>query len=176
MLALISHGILWAVLVLLYFVLVHIIEGDVVGPRIVGRAVGVHPAVSIFALLAGAELFGVWGALLASPIAGVLQVVIATIFREWRLAHPREYPEEFGPVIVPVTTAQAEAQAASGSSPDVAPTDVATPPAPGDTTAESPPDTQDDGSAHASVHGARSPDSFDTPDTQGTATSTDMSR
>ncbi|HUY79270.1 MAG TPA: AI-2E family transporter [Ktedonobacterales bacterium] len=135
-LALVSHGPLIAGLVLVYFIIVHIIEGDVVGPRIVGQAVGVHPAVSIFALLAGAELFGVWGALLASPVAGVLQVFLTAVFRQWRMANAQQFPEEFGPTIVPVTTAQA--QVASGASPGVAPTATAVTvsPALGDATAE----------------------------------------
>jgi len=135
-LALVSHGPLIAGLVLVYFIIVHIIEGDVVGPRIVGQAVGVHPAVSIFALLAGAELFGVWGALLASPVAGVLQVFLTAVFRQWRMANAQQFPEEFGPTIVPVTTAQA--QVASGASTGVAPTATAVTvsPALGDATAE----------------------------------------
>jgi len=168
-LALISHGPLIAGLVLVYFIIVHIIEGDVVGPRIVGRAVGVHPAVSIFALLAGAELFGVWGALLASPVAGVLQVVIAAVFRQWRLAHPREYPEEFGPTIVPVTTAQAQAQAASGATPSVAPTAVALPPAPGDATAEGPKATHDGAPGNAQ-DGTNTPRSRDAAPSAGPPT------
>lgn len=96
-----------AVLVLVYFVVVHVIEGDIVGPRIVGRAVGVHPAVSIFALLAGAELFGIWGALFASPIAGLLQTFLSEVWREWRAFHAGQFPEEFGAPLVPVTTRQA---------------------------------------------------------------------
>lgn len=97
----------WALAVLGYFILIHVIEGDVVGPRIVGRAVGLHPAVSIFALLAGAELFGLWGALFASPVAGVIQAFIAEIWREWRDTHPNQFPEEYGAPRVPVTTAEA---------------------------------------------------------------------
>jgi predicted PurR-regulated permease PerM len=93
-----------AVLVLVYFIVVHIIEGDIVGPRIVGRAVGVHPAVSIFALLAGAELFGIWGALFASPLAGLLQTLLSEVWREWREFHASQFPEEFGAPLVPVTT------------------------------------------------------------------------
>jgi predicted PurR-regulated permease PerM len=93
-----------AFIVLLYFAGVHIIEGDVVGPRIVGRAIGLHPAVSIFALLAGAELFGLWGALFASPVVGVIQAVVVEIYREWRETHPQQFPEEYGPTQVPVTT------------------------------------------------------------------------
>jgi len=110
LLALVSRGPLWAVIVLVYFIVIHVIEGDVIGPRIVGRAVGVHPAVSIFALLAGAEVFGVWGALLASPVAGVTQVFIAALWRQWRQTHAGEFSEEIEaaePSIVPVTTAQA---------------------------------------------------------------------
>jgi predicted PurR-regulated permease PerM len=68
-------------LVLAYFVVIHIIEGDVVGPRIMGRAVGIHPATGIIALLAGTELFGVWGALFASPVAGLLQALTVAVWR-----------------------------------------------------------------------------------------------
>jgi predicted PurR-regulated permease PerM len=86
-----TQGWLIAVLVLAYFVGVHIIEGDVVGPRIVGRAIGLHPVVSLAALVAGAELFGIWGALFASPIAGVLQALLVAIWSEWRETHPQEF-------------------------------------------------------------------------------------
>jgi predicted PurR-regulated permease PerM len=123
-----------AVVVLAYFVIVHIIEGDVVGPRVVGRAVGVHPAVSIFALLAGGELFGIWGALFASPLAGLIQAVLSEVWREWRLTHAHQFPEQFGASVVPVTTADA---AESATFPD-----AATIPPPRERTAH-PPDTHD---------------------------------
>src|SRR5712691_10133075 len=87
-----TQGWVIAVLVLAYFVVVHIIEGDVVGPRIVGKAVGLHPAVSLIALIAGAELFGIWGAVLASPIAGVLQALLIAIWQNWRATHPEQFP------------------------------------------------------------------------------------
>jgi predicted PurR-regulated permease PerM len=61
-----------ALLALGYFVVVHVIEADVVGPRILGQAVGTHPATGLLALLAGTELFGIWGALFAAPLAGLL--------------------------------------------------------------------------------------------------------
>ena len=48
-----TQGWLIAVGVLIYFVVVHVIEGDIVGPRIVGKAIGLHPVISIAALLAG---------------------------------------------------------------------------------------------------------------------------
>lgn len=86
-----SKGWVFAVIVLVYFVIVHVIEGDVVGPRIVGKTIGLHPIVSLAALIAGAELFGIAGALLASPIAGVLQALLVTIWGEWREAHPGQF-------------------------------------------------------------------------------------
>jgi predicted PurR-regulated permease PerM len=82
-----TQGWLLALIVLGYFIFVHIIEGDVVGPRVMGKAIGVHPAVSIFALIAGAELFGIWGALFASPLAGLTQAILTEIWRDWREAH-----------------------------------------------------------------------------------------
>lgn len=71
-------------IVLGYFILVHVIEGDVVGPRIMGRAVGIHPATGIIALIAGTEIFGVWGALFAAPLAGLVQAIIYAAWLEFR--------------------------------------------------------------------------------------------
>ena len=79
-----TEGWLKALIVLAYFVVVHVIEGDVVGPRIMGRAVGIHPAVALLALIAGTELFGIWGALFGAPIAGLLQALIVTGWQEFR--------------------------------------------------------------------------------------------
>jgi len=73
-----------ALLVLVYFAVVHVIEGDVVGPRIMGKAVGIHPATALLALVAGSELFGLWGALFGAPLAGLLQAVGLAAWRELR--------------------------------------------------------------------------------------------
>lgn len=89
-----TKGWLIALFVLIYFVIVHVIEGDILAPRIVGKAVGVHPAVSLFALLAGAELFGIWGAVLGSPLAGLIQAVLITVWQDWRANHPEQFPQD----------------------------------------------------------------------------------
>ncbi|MBV9577477.1 MAG: AI-2E family transporter [Chloroflexi bacterium] len=77
-------------LVLGYFVVVHVIEGDVIGPRIMGRAVGIHPATGLIALVAGTELFGIWGALFAAPLAGLLQAIVTAAWLEFRGGKPQE--------------------------------------------------------------------------------------
>jgi predicted PurR-regulated permease PerM len=86
-----TKGWVLALIVLVYFILVHIFEGDIVGPRIVGKAVGLHPMVAMVALIAGSELFGIPGALFASPVAGVLQALIVTLWFEWQEAHPDDF-------------------------------------------------------------------------------------
>jgi predicted PurR-regulated permease PerM len=97
-----SKGWLVAVGVLVYFIIIHVIESEAVGPRIVGKAVGLHPVVSLIALVAGAELFGIWGALFASPLAGVLQAIIVELWREWRSRHPEEFKREKAQIIAGV--------------------------------------------------------------------------
>jgi predicted PurR-regulated permease PerM len=86
-----TRGWVIAVIVLVYFVVVHVLEGDVVGPRIVGKTIGLHPVVSLAALIAGAELFGIGGALLAAPVAGVLQALLVAIWVGWRQTHPQAF-------------------------------------------------------------------------------------
>jgi predicted PurR-regulated permease PerM len=61
---------------------------------VLAKAVGLHPAVSIIALLVGAELLGVWGALFAAPVAGLLQVLLTTLWQEWRQQHPIQFPQD----------------------------------------------------------------------------------
>jgi len=77
-----TQGWVLGVIVLGYFVVVHILEGDIVGPRVMGRALGVHPAVALVALVAGGEVLGLWGALFGAPIAGLLQATAAAIWQE----------------------------------------------------------------------------------------------
>jgi predicted PurR-regulated permease PerM len=89
-----TQGWLIAVLVLGYFVIVHIVEGDILGPRIIGKAVGLHPIISLAALIAGAELFGIIGALLASPVAGIIQALIVAVWTEWKDTHPDQFKQQ----------------------------------------------------------------------------------
>jgi predicted PurR-regulated permease PerM len=82
------QGWILALVVLIYFAVVHVIEGDIVGPRVMGKAVGIHPATALVGLVAGTELFGLWGALFAAPLAGLLQAIGTAIWREVRGADP----------------------------------------------------------------------------------------
>jgi len=69
-----------AVIVGLSYLLIQQIESQLVVPKLMGRLVGVSPVVVIIALMIGVKLIGIGGAILAVPMAAVVQVA----FSEWR--------------------------------------------------------------------------------------------
>lgn len=71
-----AHAILVAVL----FLVMHFTFDYGVTPRVVGGSVGLHPLVNVFALMCGATLFGVWGMLLAVPVAASIQMILIYFF------------------------------------------------------------------------------------------------
>ncbi len=66
------------------FIVIQLFESNILGPRIVGHAVGLHPVASILSLLVFAQLFGPFGALIATPIVAAVWVVITSIYRSAR--------------------------------------------------------------------------------------------
>lgn len=52
------------------------VESNLITPNLIGSKLGIHPLVIVFALLAGGQLWGIWGMLFAVPIAAVLKVVL----------------------------------------------------------------------------------------------------
>jgi predicted PurR-regulated permease PerM len=74
----------------LCFLVLQIIESNILGPRIVGHAVGLHPVAAILSLLVGAKLFGLFGALIATPLVAATWVVIASIYRSAKGETPEQ--------------------------------------------------------------------------------------
>jgi predicted PurR-regulated permease PerM len=64
---------------------VHQLEGHVIVPRVMGQALGAHPLLVIFALIAGAELYGIAGALLALPMLAMGREIALFLHRRIRL-------------------------------------------------------------------------------------------
>lgn len=58
------------------FLVGQILEGSVLTPWLVGDKIGLHPVAVIFAVLAGGQLFGFSGVLLALPVTAVLMVLV----------------------------------------------------------------------------------------------------
>ena len=65
------------------YTLGQLIESYVLTPRLVGERIGLHPVVVIFAILAGGQLFGFTGVLLALPAAAVIAVLLRHLRRQW---------------------------------------------------------------------------------------------
>ena len=58
------------------FTVAQMIEGMVLTPLLVGDKIGLHPVTVIFAVLAGGQLFGFFGILMALPVSAVLAVLL----------------------------------------------------------------------------------------------------
>jgi predicted PurR-regulated permease PerM len=98
-LAALPQGWVVMLIVAVYMTLLQgIVLGQILGPRIFSKAVGVHPIVALFALFAGAELFGLLGGFLAIPVAGVLQQIIVALWHRWKVEHPEQFPAEEMPL------------------------------------------------------------------------------
>ena len=68
--ALVAHP-LSALWVGLLFLFIHQVEGHIVVPNVMGSALRLHPLLVIFGLLAGGEIYGLPGALVALPMLAV---------------------------------------------------------------------------------------------------------
>lgn len=60
------------------------VEGMVLSPLLVGDRIGLHPVAVIFAVMAGAQLFGFIGILLALPVAAVIVVLLRHAHDEYK--------------------------------------------------------------------------------------------
>ncbi len=69
-------GMTLALLVVVVFTAGQLLESYVLTPRIVGDRIGLHPVAIIFAIMAGGQLFGFLGMLVALPVAAVANVLL----------------------------------------------------------------------------------------------------
>jgi predicted PurR-regulated permease PerM len=85
-----------AAIAIVYFVLRQV-EDQLVMPLVVGRAVHIHPLVTIFAVLVGEKIAGVLGMILAVPIAATLKVMLDYAYPPGKPAPRLELPDETAP-------------------------------------------------------------------------------
>jgi sporulation integral membrane protein YtvI len=71
------------VLSLILYVVVNVVDGYILAPRIVGQRVGLHPVVTMIAMLVGAKFFGVVGFLAAVPVTATLKIFGQKIERRY---------------------------------------------------------------------------------------------
>jgi predicted PurR-regulated permease PerM len=64
-----------------------------VSPRVLGKGVGLHPLIIIFALLSGAQMGGIAGMILAVPIFASLRVILIYLFPQLTAPIPTHRPK-----------------------------------------------------------------------------------
>jgi predicted PurR-regulated permease PerM len=100
-------GVVW---VLLLFLFIYQVEGHIVVPNVMASALRLHPLLVIFGLLAGGELYGISGVLVALPTMAGLRAI-------WGFFRGRVQFESWGdaPPDVPVEVELEPPRAASRS-------------------------------------------------------------
>lgn len=84
LIAFFQFGDVWHLaLVLGVFSIGQMLESMVFTPILVGDRIGLHPVAVIFAILAGGQLFGFVGMLLALPLAAIIKVLISTLHQRY---------------------------------------------------------------------------------------------
>jgi len=71
----------------------HVMESYVLTPRLVGERVGLHPVWIMFALIAGGQLMGFAGVLIAVPAAAVIGVLTRFAVRQYKKSEVYEGPD-----------------------------------------------------------------------------------
>jgi predicted PurR-regulated permease PerM len=91
-----------ALWVILAYIIIQAIESNLIQPVVMSRAVSLHPAILVFALLIMGTLFGVVGVFLAVPLVAALNVILRELWIERMDAlgtdpSPPEGPQPYEP-------------------------------------------------------------------------------
>jgi predicted PurR-regulated permease PerM len=70
----------FAIMVLIFYLLVQVLENNFVVPRVMGQELKLHPLVVLIGILVGAASFGVLGALLAAPVIAMAKIVLNYLY------------------------------------------------------------------------------------------------
>lgn len=69
-----------ALLVAVFYIIVQQAENQIIVPKVMQRAVGLHPLVILIMMLIGAKLVGILGILLAVPTATIIKIFLSDFF------------------------------------------------------------------------------------------------
>ncbi|GAA2649559.1 AI-2E family transporter [Streptomyces vastus] len=127
--ALVTQGVFTAVMTLVVVLAVQQIEGHILQPFILGRAVRVHPLAVVLAVAAGGLVAGIGGAVVAVPLVAVTNTVVGYL-----RAHSREASLRHSPAPHGATATDAALGAGTRPAPEAGPASTSAPPS-----AEAPP-------------------------------------
>ena len=73
----------WVLLLIILFVIQSLMV-NILGPRILSSAIGLHPIYVVAALMVGGQIAGIWGALFGIPVAGAINLIGRPLLRRLR--------------------------------------------------------------------------------------------
>ncbi|MFI0774863.1 AI-2E family transporter [Streptomyces sp. NPDC021212] len=100
MVALVTQGVFTAAMVLVVVLAVQQIEGHVLQPFILGRAVRVHPLAVVLSVAGGSMIGGIGGAVVAVPLVAVVNTVVGYLRSYSGANAPRDAPGPHGATVV----------------------------------------------------------------------------
>ncbi|MFD6438198.1 AI-2E family transporter [Streptomyces venezuelae] len=129
--ALVTQGVFTAVMALVVVLAVQQIEGHILQPFILGRAVRVHPLAVILSVAAGGMIAGVGGAVVAVPLVAVTNTVVGYLRAYSREAALKQAPQPRGATAMDVSpvgaskvdASKVDASRVEDAREDAAPTD-----------------------------------------------------
>ena len=80
------HEAYYLLLVAVVFGVGQALEGMLLTPLLVGDKIGLHPVAVIFAVMAGGQIFGFMGVMLALPVAAVIMVLLRYLHQQYQLS------------------------------------------------------------------------------------------
>lgn len=80
-----TQGTTEGVLVAVLYIVVQQVENNIIVPKVMGKSTGMNPLVVMLSILAGAQLYGIVGALLAVPVATALSVYVESVIQGKKL-------------------------------------------------------------------------------------------
>jgi predicted PurR-regulated permease PerM len=83
-----------ALIVAIYYLVVQQLEGNVLVPKVMQDNVGLNPLLVILTLTAGATLYGIVGAIVAIPLAGMVQVLVKRLLIQPAIERAEDEAEE----------------------------------------------------------------------------------
>jgi len=104
-------------------VVVQQLENNLLVPKIQGDAVALHPSIVIFALVVGATIAGLLGAILALPLTAIGRDIYRYLFRRLSPEAPAEAPAPAPGVPADIAEAIATSGATEATPPEAAPAD-----------------------------------------------------
>lgn len=79
-----SSSFLSGLLSIAWISIIHLIEANLLNPKIMGYSAEIHPILIIFSLLVGEHFYGIIGALLAVPFIGIVVTIYSSILTKWQ--------------------------------------------------------------------------------------------